>query len=83
MAHGIHGIHGKIGRGETERGAEFFNHERHETHEKRRAGTGVIARELCEGTRMAERGFGRGPTEYTDDTEWTAGSGWAEGGKLA
>lgn len=43
----------------------------------------MIARELCEGTRMAERGFGRGPTEYTDDTEWTAGSAWAEGGKLA
>ena len=42
-----HGIHGKIGRGETERGAEFFNHERHETHEKRRAGTGEVARGAC------------------------------------
>jgi hypothetical protein len=63
VAHGTHGIHGKGDERREPRkrkGAEFFYHERHEIHERRReAGAGEVARELREGTRMAERGFGR------------------------
>jgi hypothetical protein len=65
------------------RGRSLFNHE---IHERGRAGTGEVARELREGTRRAERGIGRvahGIHGIHGNGEGGGRGPETEGGKLA